>query len=83
MSEENKYPNSVLFQRIELLFTPALDWETCMMPLSTHDLLDKIKEAMPGFFEGDDHIIMILEEMHFQYAFNENNNKYYWLVNPA
>lgn len=78
---ENKYPNSVLFQRLEALYSPAQDWETCTMPLTMFDFLEKIKDNMPGFFESDDQIVDVLEQLHFKFVLNENNKKHYWLVN--
>ncbi|SDG67759.1 hypothetical protein SAMN05421827_109128 [Pedobacter terrae] len=79
---EPKYPNSVLFQQLERFFSPAADWESCEMPMSTPEFFEKIHEVLPGYFEDSERIREILEAAHYQYAFNENNKKYYWLVNP-
>lgn len=79
----NRYPDHVLFQLIETLYRPADNWETCTMPLSMDRMIQSVNDHFPGKFDGRDHIVRILKELHISYEYNEHNSKWYWLVNPA
>lgn len=81
--EEQRYPDNVLYQRIEQLYTPAQDWESCSMPMTNEELIRVVSESLPGFFDGPEKILTIFEGLHFLFERNEHNNKHYWLVNPA
>jgi len=82
-SNDQKFDNNILFQRIELVFKKANGWEDCTMPLSNNEVIDKIMEEQGMFFESPELIILVMEEMDFIYAMNEHNRKRYWLLNPA
>ena len=83
MSEQQRFTDSVLFQRVEQIYRPAQNWQTCTLPLTSAQLVEAIDEALPGFFESNELIFRIFEELHFRYERNEHNNKFYWLVNPV
>jgi hypothetical protein len=83
MSDQQKFPDNVLFQRVEHIYEPAQNWQTCILPMTSAQLVDAVNEALPGFFESSELIFRIFEECHFRYERNEHNNKFYWLVNPV
>jgi pyridoxal/pyridoxine/pyridoxamine kinase len=83
MSEEQRFPDNVLFQRIEQIFMPAQNWQTCEQPMLNQDLIREVNTVLPGFFESPEKIMQIMEQLHFRYELNEHNRKWYWLINPA
>ncbi|MGY4385654.1 hypothetical protein ACVWYN_002700 [Pedobacter sp. UYP24] len=83
MSEQQRFPDSVLFQRVEQIYMPAQNWQLCTMPLTSDQLIEAINVALPGYFDNTEKIFQIFEELNFRYERNEFNNKYYWLVNPV
>jgi len=83
MDNQQKFPNSVLYQRVEQIYRPAESWEECELPMTTEQLIIAVNESLPGYFEDPEQILRIFEDLHFIYARNEHNNKHYWLINPA
>jgi len=84
LSEDQKFDNNILFQRIDLVFTRANDWPDCTMPLLTDEVIEKVMEEQGHWFDHDPILIItVMEEMKFIFSLNEINQKRYWLVNPA
>lgn len=83
MADQPTYPDHVLFQRVEQIYQPAENWPTCQLPMTTRELLQAISEELPGFFDDPNQVLRIMRELHFRFERNENNNKFYWLINPA
>lgn len=82
-NDDQRFPDHVLFQRVEQIYSPAKDWPSCEMPLTTEHLIAAVGESLPGFFDDPELILRIFTELHFRYIKNEFNNKFYWLVNAA
>lgn len=76
--------NAILYQRIELIFTPAKNWQTCLLPLTTDEMTAKVFEEMGLYFDANPLLVTkIMEDLNFNYEFNEHNGKRYWLINPV
>lgn len=82
-TEDQKYDDNILFQRIELVFTKAANWETCTMPMSTTEMVARVREEQGIFFHSDELVVLVMEYLDFPYKLNENNQKHYWLLNPS
>lgn len=74
--DEQKYPNSVIYQHIEQVYMPAESWETCDKVLTD----DEVYSVFSHLVESRFHLEQILNTLHFKRKFNEHNQKYYWLV---
>lgn len=83
LSDDQRFDNHILFQRIELIFKPATRWQDCTMPLTNAEVVEKVMEEQGMFFDSPEQIILVMEEMRFLYELNEHNRKHYWLLNPA
>lgn len=82
--EDQKYENVILLQRVELIFSPAKNWQTCTMPMTTDEMVAKVFEELGMYFDGNSSLVIkIMEDLHVRYEFNEFNTKMYWLINPA
>lgn len=82
--EDQQYENAALYQRIELIFAPAQNWQTCTMPMTTDEMVAKILDELGIYFQGNSILVIkVMEDLNFRYEFNEYNNKMYWLINPA
>lgn len=84
LSESQSFDNSVLFQRIELIFKRADCWPECAMPLLNEEMIEKVLEEQGVWFDHNPALIVtVMEELEFKFSLNEHNQKRYWLVNPA
>lgn len=82
--DDQQYENAVLYQRIQLIFAPAQNWQTCTMPMTTDEMVAKVLDEIGIYFQGNPILVTkILEDLKFIYSFNEHNGKRYWLINPA
>lgn len=81
--QDQKFDNSILYQRVELVFSPAKNWKTCTMPMTTEEMVAKILDELGIWFDSPELVVRIMEDLHYIYDMNEHNQKMYWLINPA
>lgn len=53
------------------------------MPMTTAELITAVQNNLPGYFDDEELILRIFDELGYEHARNEYNNKFYWLLNPA
>lgn len=76
--------DSQILQRIESVYSPALDWQNCTYVMGNAELIEKLIDVYPELcLVNTFQILDLMRSNHFRYARNEHNGKRYWLLNDS